>query len=214
MKILDFGLAKLQLSHDGVPSDSRRTMTGVILGTAGYMAPEQVKGESVDSRADLFALGVMLYEMLTGAASVPRDEYLRNASRRPDHQSTGVSSLNPRVPPALGRIVMRLLEKSSRGTFSVGAGRRLGFGAGGYVCGRSASPECHRTVETLVAFTRVIWWSALASAAALVLVLGTAWSLQRVSSSAGQSLGLTRFTWPLPPGIGLVSRRSSRRMAG
>ena len=65
-KILDFGLAKLQLPIDDQTTAASHTMTGVIVGTAGSMAPEQVKGEPVDGRADLFALGVMLYEMLGG----------------------------------------------------------------------------------------------------------------------------------------------------
>ena len=69
VKILDFGLAKLQSVADGsTTATPTRRLTGVIVGTAGYMAPEQVKGEDVDARADLFALGVMLYEMLIGRA--------------------------------------------------------------------------------------------------------------------------------------------------
>ena len=67
IKILDFGLAKLLPPVGSQLSAQRLTIEGLILGTAGYMAPEQIKGEPVDARADLFAVGVMTYEMLTGS---------------------------------------------------------------------------------------------------------------------------------------------------
>jgi eukaryotic-like serine/threonine-protein kinase len=66
VKILDFGLAKLQLPIDALQTAGSHTVTGVIVGTAGYMAPEQVRGEEVDARSDLFALGATLYEMVHG----------------------------------------------------------------------------------------------------------------------------------------------------
>ena len=65
VKILDFGVAKLLPAADARQGDASETV-GVIVGTAGYMAPEQVTGARLDVRADLFALGVMLYEMLAG----------------------------------------------------------------------------------------------------------------------------------------------------
>ena len=76
VKILDFGLATLQSSLEGRDSDSSHTMTGIIVGTAGYMAPEQVRGEQVDPRTDLFALGVMLYETACRPTSVPALEHV------------------------------------------------------------------------------------------------------------------------------------------
>jgi serine/threonine protein kinase len=109
VKILDFGLAKLRL--EGVPSGGSRTMTGVIVGTAGYMAPEQVKGENVDARADLFSLGVMLYEMLAGEHPFRRESTFETLHAVLTVEPPDVPSLNPRLPAALDRIVMRLLEK-------------------------------------------------------------------------------------------------------
>src|SRR5271156_260933 len=70
IKILDFGLAKLALrpgaEPDGVTLTSQHTAVGVVMGTAGYMAPEQVRGEGADPRTDIFAFGAVLYEMLSG----------------------------------------------------------------------------------------------------------------------------------------------------
>ncbi len=115
VKILDFGLAKLQSSleeHRGAPT---HTVTGVILGTAGYMSPEQIKNEPVDGRSDLFSVGVMLYEMLTG----------RNPFRGGNTFETlhAVLTVDPPhladsgVSPAIAEIVMRLLSKSPDARF-------------------------------------------------------------------------------------------------
>ena len=69
VKILDFGIAKLRAkAADVVTSPPLRTTADVILGTAGYMAPEQIRGEPTDERVDLFALGAILFELLTGRA--------------------------------------------------------------------------------------------------------------------------------------------------
>ena len=70
-KILDFGIAKLV--QDPALPRGVATLTGVILGTAGYLAPEQVKGEPVDQRTDLFALGAILFELMTGQRAFARD---------------------------------------------------------------------------------------------------------------------------------------------
>ena len=89
VKVLDFGLAKAldpRLARSGSLSaptidDVRRTMTatGMILGTAAYMAPEQARGKIVDKRADIWAFGVVLFEMLTRRATIPRRRRSRTA---------------------------------------------------------------------------------------------------------------------------------------
>jgi len=74
LKILDFGLAKCRADTLGLPDDSSKsTQPGTILGTVGYMSPEQVRGSTVDERADIFSLGVILYEMLAGAVPFERE---------------------------------------------------------------------------------------------------------------------------------------------
>ena len=70
-KILDFGIAKL--TADAGAADGVATLTGVLFGTAGYLAPEQIRGGAVDGRTDLFALGSTLFEMLTGQRAFARE---------------------------------------------------------------------------------------------------------------------------------------------
>ena len=91
VKILDFGLAKATLPADdseGAPTATGATRAGMIMGTAAYMSPEQVRGQTVDKRADIWAFGVVLFEMLTGkrlfgGASVP-DSLAAVLTREPD----------------------------------------------------------------------------------------------------------------------------------
>ena len=115
VKILDFGLAKTAVSITEATSTRVAGLTepGVVLGTVGYMAPEQVRGQAVDHRADIFSLGAVLYEMLTGARAFKGDSDADTISALlkeapPDPAETG----RP-IAPALARIVWRCLEKSA-----------------------------------------------------------------------------------------------------
>ena len=107
VKILDFGLAKQRYP---APDSSTAYLTdeGVVLGTAGYMSPEQVRGEAVDHRSDLFSFGVVLYEMLSGKRAFAGGSSVEvmTAVLKDDPPELPAS-----VPPALGRIVRRCLEK-------------------------------------------------------------------------------------------------------
>ena len=117
VKILDFGVAKLQSSLEGVQIRTPRTMTGVIVGTADYMAPEQVNGETVDARADLFALGVMLYEMLEGHPPFRRASTFESLHAVLTITPPALSSVHTHIPASLDHIVMRLLEKDPQARF-------------------------------------------------------------------------------------------------
>lgn len=105
LKVADFGLAK------AVDSESRLTVTGEILGTPHYMAPEQGRGERVDHRADLYALGASIYHVLGGApphdAETPVAVILKHLREEP----LPLRRRNPRVAPGLERVVHRLLQK-------------------------------------------------------------------------------------------------------
>jgi hypothetical protein len=120
VKILDFGLALHEVMTDRgdtrSPTLTRETGPGVVLGTVGYMSPEQARGETADHRSDIFSLGAVLYEMLTG--------------RRAFHGDTAVETLNAilkqepedlapelKVPPSLDRVVRHCLEKKREDRF-------------------------------------------------------------------------------------------------
>jgi eukaryotic-like serine/threonine-protein kinase len=117
VKILDFGLAK-QATVEGGSSEHSATMTGpnptqpgTVMGTAGYMSPEQVRGQVVDHRSDIFSFGAILYEMLSGKRAFKGDTSIEtmNAILKEDPPELNESGLN--VMPGLDRIVRHCLEK-------------------------------------------------------------------------------------------------------
>lgn len=111
VKILDFGMAKLHSAINGAHGHGTQSMSGVIVGTAGYMAPEQIQGEPVDARSDLFGLGVMLYEMLSGRHPFRRASTFETLHAVLTVEPPDLSSGNAHLPLPLARIVMRLLNK-------------------------------------------------------------------------------------------------------
>ena len=117
MKLLDFGLAK-DIDHDESSRASEATFSspttstpGAIMGTAAYMSPEQARGESVDARSDLFSLGAVIYEMITGRPpfSGATSSSILNAILNDTPASP--RAINPSVPTSVERVVMRLLAK-------------------------------------------------------------------------------------------------------
>ena len=119
VKILDFGLAKL---HEPTPAPESITQThftqvGKVLGTVSYMSPEQVRGKAIDHRSDLFSLGVVLYEMLSGArpfmGETPPDTQSAILNVEPPDLLVGERA----IPPALERVMRRCLEKAPEQRF-------------------------------------------------------------------------------------------------
>ncbi len=114
IKILDFGLAKLvqrDLSGDETTM-THRTDPGMMMGTVGYMSPEQVRGVAVDHRADIFAFGAILYEMLTGKRAFQRSTSAETMTAILKEDPPSISQIVPVTPPGLQRVVQRCLEKS------------------------------------------------------------------------------------------------------
>jgi serine/threonine protein kinase len=115
VKLLDFGLAKLRVER---PSDDQDAVTerldttpGLIIGTVGYMSPEQVRAQTADHRADIFAFGIILYEMLTGRHPFYLDGSVETMNAILTIDPPALATIDPRLPPALGRIVAHCLEK-------------------------------------------------------------------------------------------------------
>jgi Tol biopolymer transport system component len=117
-KILDFGLAKLRdpQTLDGEP-DTGSTTEG-LLGTVGYLSPEQARGDHADHRADIFALGCVLYEMLTGRKAFAGSSVAEILAATLSRDPPSVSRVTPEVPSSLSRIVRRCLEKETEDRFS------------------------------------------------------------------------------------------------
>ena len=115
VKILDFGLAKAAPAIDdsatGSPTVSSPTDPGTVLGTVGYMAPEQVRGRAADHRSDIFSLGSVLYEMATGRRAFKGDSAIETMNAVLKEDPPEISTLRG-VPPEFDRIVRHCLEKS------------------------------------------------------------------------------------------------------
>jgi len=116
VKILDFGLAKLtqdQPAVDGdIPTLTERTEPGMVMGTAGYMAPEQVRGRKADHRSDIFAFGAILYEMLTGRRAFRKATSAETMSSILNEEPQRISQIAPNLPASFERVVQRCLEKN------------------------------------------------------------------------------------------------------
>ena len=120
VKLLDFGLAQLRDSegpgHQSPgSSDAPLTSAGMVLGTLPYMAPEQLRGEEADPRADIFAFGAVLHEMLTGARAFAAESPAALIAAVLEREPRSTAELQPLVPASLDRIVRRCLIKDRRG---------------------------------------------------------------------------------------------------
>ena len=130
VKILDFGLAKLREAPTdlhGSEDATKKALTdpGVVMGTVGYMSPEQVRGRTADQRSDIFSFGVILYEMLTGRRAFGGDSVVETMHSIlkddvPEFEDSGV-----RVPPAVEKLMRRCLEKNPEHRFH--SAHDLGF---------------------------------------------------------------------------------------
>ena len=121
LKILDFGLAKLHRSHaqtetvDGMTA--AETNVGMVLGTAGYMSPEQVRGEPADQLSDIFSFGTILYEMISGQRAFKRNTNAETMTAILNEEPQELPSRVGAIPPALERIVRHCMEKQPRQRF-------------------------------------------------------------------------------------------------
>jgi len=130
VKILDFGVAKLQPAPRERTGEAAATVVdttqpGEVIGTVAYMSPEQVRGQPVDHRSDLFSLGVVLYEMVTGRRAFARDTAADTMSAILKEEPADPSSPAGSVPPALSRAIAHCLEKRPEERFQ--SARDLAF---------------------------------------------------------------------------------------
>ena len=112
VKIMDFGIAKSMVSQ------STLTQTGITLGTASYLAPEQIRGEDLDPRTDIFSLGVLAYEMLTGQKPFTGDHISTVLYKIMNEAPAPPSSLDPALPRGLDAMILKALEKDRTKRFA------------------------------------------------------------------------------------------------
>ncbi len=130
IKILDFGLAKLQPQPNEVvdsqaATEGKMTDPGTVMGTVSYMSPEQVRGQDVDHRSDIFSFGLILYEMLSGQRAFMGGSPADIISAILKEEPPELSEANAKIPPTLEKIVLRCLEKKPERRFQTA--NDLGF---------------------------------------------------------------------------------------
>jgi len=184
VKILDFGLAKLvkpeAAADEGATLEAVPTSAGAVLGTVGYMSPEQVKGETADARSDIFALGTILYEMFSGQRAFRRDTAAETMTAILKEDPAELSVSGKPISPALDRIVRRCLEKKPLQRFQ--SARDLAFNLEGLSGVSSSSAVTGAagavvTAEKAQPRTRVVQLAV--GVLLLLLVAAASWMLGR-----------------------------------
>jgi Tol biopolymer transport system component len=205
VKILDFGLAKLTQAepgtHTSMPTATQGTEAGIVLGTAGYMSPEQVRGKALDARSDIFSFGTILYEMLTGKRAFHGDTPADTMSAILKEDPPDLSETNRNVSPALERIVQHCLEKNAEARFHSASDIAFDLehlsGVSGTTARITPVAEAQPRSKLLLALTGGL--------ALAIAMLGLGWWLGRSGSPASQpeykqitfrmgSIGNARFT--------------------
>jgi eukaryotic-like serine/threonine-protein kinase len=190
VKILDFGLAKIREPNENIHGSedaTRKAITdpGMVMGTAGYMSPEQVRGRPADHRSDIFSFGVILYEMLTGSRAFRGDSLveLMNAILKEDVPE--IDDPKVHVPPALDKIMRRCLEKKPEHRFHSAHDLGLALEALS-MSSLSASGMRSQSIETAAAETptgngrRIRFWqvafcASMLATVALAILLWAPW---------------------------------------
>jgi Tol biopolymer transport system component len=172
VKILDFGIAKIETPVSVVPGASVPTETaiGLISGTAPYMSPEQARGREVDFRSDQFSLGLVLYEMATGARAFSRETPVETLSAIIADDPLPLSGINPKIPIPLRWIVDRCLAKDPRHRYAATADLARDLRTLRDHLAEANVAGAISLASTLI--SRVRWWPLVGAAAAGAAVMG------------------------------------------
>ncbi|HKY45094.1 MAG TPA: protein kinase [Pyrinomonadaceae bacterium] len=201
VKILDFGLAKLtQMDGNQAQTDipTRRVDTdpGVVMGTVGYMSPEQLKGRAVDQRSDIFSFGAILYEMLSGRRAFHRESTAETMSAILREDPPDLSETNERISPALERIVNHCLEKTPEGRFHSASDLAFALEA---LSDSSVSKETATVHPPASPHSRMSQWLpwSVAAIALLLAAVALIWPYMR-SAPKAETTGSLRFGINVP----------------
>jgi dipeptidyl aminopeptidase/acylaminoacyl peptidase len=192
VKVLDFGLAKLvrpdENPQNAMTMTSPTTMPGVVMGTVGYMSPEQVRGETSDARSDIFSFGAVLFEMLTGKRAFKRNTSVETMTAILREEPRELAETGWQGPVGLQRILGRCLEKRPERRFQ--SASDLGFA----IEALSGSSSGIGSQVHAVVSVKGSWWQWAAGLATLVLLMAGAWMVGK-SSRAKPNLKIMRLTY-------------------
>jgi eukaryotic-like serine/threonine-protein kinase len=200
-KILDFGIAKLAPGA-ARPGGAAPTVTGILVGTPGYLAPEQIRGEVVDGRADLFALGSILFELLTGERAFASENTVDTLHAILHAPPPDLVRPRGDVPDGLAGIVARLLQKAPADRFQSAADLAWALAQAGTAPVTQFEAVPNRNEDRWTVLRRWTWIIAPVALAAIVLAW---WQLRASPPVDSPSRAMTRFTWTLPEGTTLFS---------
>jgi len=175
VKVLDFGLARhrdAEVDKDvtHAPTITRQTDPGTVLGTVGYMSPEQVRAETVDQRSDIFSLGCVLYEMVSGERAFARDTAAETMTAILKEEPTDVSASGAELPPELAGTIRRCLEKRPQARFQSASDLAYNL----RTISSASLPSGAREAPRVRYRTRSTVWFAVAAAAVIAVAAGVA----------------------------------------
>ena len=204
-KLLDFGLAKLKkdtapanVTLSKVPTEDAVTAQGTILGTLQYMAPEQLEGKDADARTDIFAFGVVVYEMATGKKAFEGKSQASLIAKILETDPPPMSSLQPMTPPALDRVVKKCLSKEPEKRWQAASdvSDELKWIAEGGSQATSAATVAPKGIRTLGRRALILNLGALLLGLAITSL--AVWNLKPAPATPPKPV--TRLTITLPPG--------------
>src|SRR2546425_11824937 len=203
VKILDFGIAKLtqpegNQSQTEIPTRRVNTDPGVVIGTVGYMSPEQVRGKGVDHRSDIFSFGAILYEMLSGRRAFRGESAADTMSAILKEDPPDLSETNQNISPGLERLVNHCLEKNPEARFH--SANDLAFALEAI---SGASPVSSQTMTAMTALSsreRIRKYSPWIVAAifALAFLIALPFVFLNFRRPSSQAPGTARFVIPPP----------------
>ncbi len=214
VKILDFGLAKLNPIKlvGSVDAETQMQMPntepGVVMGTVGYMSPEQVRGQEADHRSDIFSFGIILFEMLTGQRAFQGETFAEVMAAIVKDDPREISAANPQIPAPLERVTRHCLEKRPERRFQTASD--LGFAIEAVAVFSDSQPQLmlkappeSEPEKTSYQRERMMW-----TAISLVLLVAALISTMLWLRQPPSETRITRLSIPLPKDTGTLSSQA------